>query len=158
MRLVIALLMILGLISTADARHHHHHHRHYDTNYYHPHGLVKVAVAGHRVTVAASAASRFKGFIAALEKRGHIRDIQCYSPTGHMWNSKHHWGGACDFDQRSRNVTARLMYHVTALAHQFGLRDGCEWRHPDCGHIEVPSVRIVQRRPSTRSWHLARSF
>ena len=40
MRLVIALLMILGLVSTADARHHHHHHhyqhQHYDTNYHHP--------------------------------------------------------------------------------------------------------------------------
>jgi hypothetical protein len=56
-----------------------------------------------------------------------------------MPGSKHHWGGACDFDQRARSATVRVMYHVAALAHRFGLTDGCTWRNPDCGHIEVPT-------------------
>lgn len=99
------------------------------------------------IRVAAAYADRFVGFINALVAAGYKpKDIGCFSPHGHMPHSKHHWGGACDIDQRSRNVTAKFMYHVTELAHQFKLTDGCEWHNRDCGHVEVPSEYAVHRR------------
>lgn len=101
-------------------------------------------------TVITSAKDKFQGFINDLErdhrdpetgtltKGNRITDIGCKS-SGHMRNSKHHWGGACDFAQVRRNVTRdKFMYHVTELAVRWGLVDGCTWGHRDCGHIEVP--------------------
>ncbi len=96
---------------------------------------------GQVITVASSVASRFVGFFnALLAREGRLPRIACYSPTGHMRNSLHHWGGACDVGQTARNVAARMMYHVGDLAARFGLTDGCVWRHPDCGHVDVSGV------------------
>lgn len=104
--------------------------------------MTRETLAG-PIRVAAAYAERFVGFINDLVKEGHHpRDIGCAS-GGHMANSKHHWGGACDIDQKSRNVTAAFMYHVTALAHAHGLTDGCEWGDRDCGHVEVPGATRV---------------
>lgn len=106
---------------------------------------------GHVITVAAAFVDRFVGFFQELFAREHrLPEIGCYSPTGHMRNSLHHWGGACDVGQRARNVAWRPMYRVTALAHSYGLTDGCEWRgSPDCGHIEVNRRVAWHRRPQT---------
>lgn len=100
---------------------------------------------GQTSLVIASAKEKFQGFIDEVEAAGYkIADFGCKS-SGHMRNSKHHWGGACDFDQDKRNVTAKFMYHVTQIAHKFGLTDGCTWNGPDCGHIEVPGPNSPYR-------------
>lgn len=108
---------------------------------------------GLTATVIASAKDKFQGFINKVEEAGHkITDIGCKS-RGHQSDSKHHWGGACDIMQRSRNVTAAFMYHVTTIARQFGLVDGCTFkdrRGPDCGHIEVPGPNVARRNESYR--------
>lgn len=101
--------------------------------------------SGQVAIVIASARDKFQGFIDAVEAAGYkIKDIGCKS-WGHMRNSKHHWGGACDFDQKRRSVTAKFMYHVTEIAKRFGLTDGCTWHPADCGHIEVPGPNSPHR-------------
>lgn len=99
--------------------------------------LVAVGTAaGIPIIVAASVAPAFRGFIADLVGRGYRpRQIHCYARYGHVRHSNHYWGGACDFDQRGWNKTARPMYRVRDLAAKWGLRDGCTFR--DCGHIDV---------------------
>lgn len=115
---------------------------------------------GLTATVIATAKEKFQGFINDVEKdfvnpeppfnviKGNrITGIACKS-SGHMPGSKHHWGGACDIgNQLRRNVVLdKFMYHVTEIAHKWGLTDGCTWGRqrrerftgPDCGHIEVP--------------------
>jgi hypothetical protein len=110
---------------------------------------------GQVIVVAAAYASRFVGFFNALFAReGKLPEIGCYAPRGHMRGSLHHWGGACDVGQTSRNVAWRAMYHVGDLARQFGLTDGCIWRNPDCGHVDVSGVggggHYVHRYASAR--------
>lgn len=101
-------------------------------------GLVTIdTAAGISITVSASAAPAFQGFIADLVDQGYRpQKIHCYARGGHVRNSNHYWGGACDFDQRGWNKTARPMYRVRELAAKWGLRDGCTFR--DCGHVDVP--------------------
>lgn len=101
-------------------------------------GIITVqTAAGIPIKVASSAAGKFQGFIADIVAAGyHPKEIGCYS-WGHMRHSLHHVGLACDFDQTARNRTVAFMYHVTAIAHRWGLFDGCEWRDRDCGHIQV---------------------
>lgn len=155
----IALAASIALISTPAFAHHHRYHRHHahHARAYHSfaeglgHGLahmlgsIKTAqTEAGPIRVAAAYADRFVGFINALVDSGYKpHEIGCFSPHGHMLHSKHHWGGACDIDQRSRNRTSARMYHITELAHRFHLTDGCEWRNPDCGHVEVPSGTII---------------
>lgn len=159
MRTILAMLLLCVFsVGTAEAhRHHHRYHRHVVVRAHSfaeglGHGLAHMlgsittaqTEAG-PIRVAAAYAERFVGFINALVHEGYKpHEIGCYSPTGHMPHSKHHWGGACDIDQRSRNRTAAFMYHITAIAHKFNLTDGCEWRNPDCGHVEIPGA--VTRR------------
>lgn len=157
-----AVFLVFGHHSAqARTRHHRHHHAHHHVRTYrnfaqglggglaHMMGSIRtVETDAGPIRVAAQYADRFRGFINALVAQGYKpHEIGCYSARGHMPNSKHHWGGACDIDQRSRNVTAKTMYHVTELAHRFDLTDGCEWRHPDCGHVEVPGpLHIAHHR------------
>jgi hypothetical protein len=95
---------------------------------------------GQTIAVASAYADRFVGFFTALYRReGHLPEIVCLA-SGHMAHSLHHWGGACDVGQTARNVAWRAMYHVGALAAQFGLTDGCIWNHPDCGHVDVSGI------------------
>jgi hypothetical protein len=98
--------------------------------------------------VVAWAADRFEAFFADAARHGapagNLRGA-CYSRGGHQWNSKHHWGGACDgWGQTRRNRMAR--HHLSPqleiqLARAHGLESGCEFyrdrRGPDCGHIQV---------------------
>lgn len=151
MRVVLAALMFcLALSVPAAARHHHHRwhpHRHH-ARFVHRvvgaigAGLIRVKLeSGQVIIVAAAYAERFVGFLNALYRReGRLPPIGCYAPRGHMRGSLHHWGGACDVGQRARNVAWAPMYHVSSLAAEFGLTDGCGWRHPDCGHVDVSGV------------------
>lgn len=121
-------------------------------------GLAREKLAdGQIIVVAAAYAERFVGFFNALFAReGKLPEIGCYAPHGHMRNSLHHWGGACDVGQTARNVAWRAMYHVGDLARQFGLTDGCSWRNPDCGHVDVSGVggggHYVHRYASARRY------
>lgn len=115
-------------------------------------GIARVMVPGGQViAVAAQYADRFAGFFRDLAAReGRLPEIGCLS-GGHMRHSLHHWGGACDVGQTARNRAWKAMYNVTALAHQWGLTDGCEWRgYPDCGHIEVAAGRVPFQPRATR--------
>lgn len=158
-------------------RHYHHMHRHWARRLKHldrpktySASLTRAKLPdGQTITVASSFAERFVGFFQDLFFREHkLPEIGCYAPTGHMRNSLHHWGGACDVGQSRRNVAWRPMYAVTDLAHKWGLTDGATWRgNPDAGHVEVnraqayvPAVvaLILARRPRTyqvaRAWPL----
>lgn len=152
----ITLALLLGGTTGAAAHarhpyHHRHHHRSHTV-------VARSRPAGHAgnirsvdtkagpIRVASAYASRFVGFINALVDAGYKpHEIGCYARGGHMPHSKHYRGMACDIDQDKRNVTAKFMYHVTELAHQYKLTDGCEWRDKDCGHIEVPGDARVAR-------------
>jgi hypothetical protein len=165
MAAIAAFLLAIALATPAEAKHRHkRHHRQIDPN---GNYLTVRTALGLTSKVIASAADKFQGFIDALEidhiepetgeltKGNRITDIGCLS-SGHMRNSKHHWGGACDFMQERRNVTASFMYHVTHIAQRFGLTDGCIWSGrgryggPDCGHIEVPGPNVASRNPTYR--------
>lgn len=94
-------------------------------------------------TVSDSITGAMQGLIDDFEGRdfsvGNISGA-CLA-RGHMSNSKHHWGGACDlFGQISRNVMA--LRHpspsvMNEVASSHGLTSGCIWRSPDCGHFEA---------------------
>ncbi len=97
---------------------------------------------GRCATVASFAIGAFRGLVADLEHLGYaIGSPGCLS-GGHMRNSKHHWGGACDlFNQVARNRTALRQPPPAVqieVAQRHGLISGCSWhRSPDCGHFEV---------------------
>jgi len=115
-----------------------HRHRHFATNSeHHGHGLglVHEKTAAGEITVAADVAGKFKDLIAALVAKGFHGSVGCYSATGHMPNSLHHSGRACDFAQEGRNRTVSIMYHSGDLIRKFGLRDGCSFG--DCGHVDT---------------------
>lgn len=101
-------------------------------------GIVAVpTAAGIVIHVAAGLADKFQGFVADLVANGYKpAQIHCYAGGGHVPNSRHYAGAACDIDQRGWGRTAAPMYHVAALAAKHGLRDGCSFRHADCGHID----------------------
>lgn len=102
-------------------------------------GLTTIpTAAGISITVAKGLANQFTGFIEDLVKDGYKpRYIHCWAPVGtHVLNSNHYHGGACDFDQTGWGKTAPRMYAVHDLAAKWGLRDGCVFRHADCGHID----------------------
>jgi hypothetical protein len=128
------LVALVLLVSTqAEARHHHVAHRH----------VTSSAIP--RLNVVSYAAGQFTGLVKDLVALGYnIGTPGCLS-SGHMPNSKHHWGGACDlFNQTARNVTALRQPPSSVqiqVAARHGLISGCQWRHPDCGHFEVPSRR-----------------
>lgn len=140
---------------------HHHRHRHHVRSVPSPihelshasGGIVTVpTAAGIPITVAAGLAHRFAGFIADLVANGYKPShIGCYASGGHVPNSRHYSGAACDIDQRGWGKTAAPMYHVAALAAKHGLRDGCSFG--DCGHLDDgQSLRRYVHRRFRRSY------
>jgi hypothetical protein len=160
MRLLITGSILLGLSIPAQAAHHRYHH-HYIQRSHHraaarsrrradrqasyrrryrpaaPHegGIVTVRTAVGPITVARSLAGRFEALITDLIAHGYRpRQVGCFARGGHMPNSRHYAGAACDFDQSGRNRTAAFMYHARAIIARHGLRDGCSFG--DCGHVD----------------------
>ena len=117
-------------------------------------GLVTVSTAaGIPITVASHLAHKFQGFIADLVARGYKpRHIGSYANCCHVRGSRHYSGAAIDVDQYGWGKTAKPMYHVADLAAKWGLRDGCSFRHSDCGHIDdgVSLGRRVARHRHSR--------
>ena len=120
-------------------KHHKHHGSFVHESAHASGGIVMVpTAAGIPIQVAASLASRFTGFIADLVANGYKPShIGCYASGGHIPNSRHYAGAACDIDQRGWGKTAGPMYHLAGLAAKHGLRDGCSFKHSDCGHVQV---------------------
>jgi len=101
--------------------------------------LVTVpTAAGISITVERKLVNQFQGFIDDLVKIGYTpKHIGCWAPVGtHVPNSNHYHGGACDFDQTGWGRTANTMYHIGEFATKWGLRDGCSFHRPDCGHVD----------------------
>lgn len=135
----LSLCLLFGWTGEAQARpHHHKHHSHasHHRTVSLASGLVTVqTAAGISITVASHLASQFQGFISDLVAQGYKpKHIGCFARGGHVSNSRHYAGAACDIDQSGWGKTARPMYHVAALAAKHGLRDGCTFR--DCGHVD----------------------
>jgi hypothetical protein len=109
-------------------------------------GMVTVPSAAGPITVASHLASRFQALIADFAAAGYKpRRIGCLAHGGHVPNSRHYAGAACDFDQRGWGLTASFMYRARAIIAKHGFRDGCSFS--DCGHVDdgLP-VRHARRR------------
>jgi tetratricopeptide (TPR) repeat protein len=150
MRLFIAAASTLLIFSIpAQARHHHHHsnHKHRADAPYSGSGLVTVKTAVGAITVARHLAQRFQALIADLVAHGYRpRSVGCYATSGHVKNSRHYHGAACDIDQTGWGRTAPFMYHAGAIIRKHGFRDGCDFT--DCGHIDDGlSLRYASYRP-----------
>ena len=80
-------------------------------------------------------ASKFQAFFSALHSAGvRVTEIICQA-YGHAPGSNHIGGGACDVNQRRKNVTIPAMYHAGEMIRAAGLYDGCSFH--DCGHVEA---------------------
>lgn len=119
--------------------------------------LVTISTAGGPVTVAPSAAEKFRGFIGDVVARGFRGRINCFARGGHVRGSLHYSGQACDFAQHGWGKTVHPMYRVADLAAKWGLRDGCTFR--DCGHIDTGRALTAAhhhgRRYARRHQHVA---
>jgi tetratricopeptide (TPR) repeat protein len=138
MRLFLAAASTLLVFSIpAQARHYRHqpHHKVRTSAPSSGAALVTVKTAAGSITVAGHLAQRFKALIADLVAHGYRpRSVGCYASSGHVRNSRHYHGAACDFDQTGWGRTAPFMYHASAIIRKHGFRDGCDFR--DCGHID----------------------
>lgn len=148
---VVGLLLLSGTASYAHTRHHARSGHHVSLP-----GIGRVCTSdGRCARVVSWATSAFQGAILEFESLGYaVGSPGCLSP-GHMRHSKHHWGGACDlFNQVARNRTALRQPPPPvqiAVAERHGLISGCMWKHPDCGHVETPSHRVVKaQNPRSR--------
>jgi hypothetical protein len=111
-------------------------------------GIVTIATAAGPITVAAHLANRFQALIADFVAAGYKpRAIGCYAHGGHVPNSRHYSGAACDFDQRGWGLTTSFMYRARAIIAKHGFRDGCSFN--DCGHVDDGQPL----RNARRSWN-----
>jgi hypothetical protein len=99
------------------------------------------------ITVASHLAERFKALIDDFVAAGYKpRHIGCFASGGHVPNSRHYAGAACDFDQTGWGQTTRFMYHAQAIIKKHGFRDGCSFN--DCGHVDDGKTTHYARRHS----------
>lgn len=141
-KLALGLIVLVGLASPAFAKHHYKHHR--TVAHHHHRGggdfyvcggcVVRETKAG-KVAVSSSNGDRLVSAINALWDAGFRGRVHCAASGGHIPGSLHYSGNACDMAQRGWGKTVAIMYHASAIIHQFGLRDGCSFS--DCGHIDT---------------------
>lgn len=100
------------------------------------HNTIRVDTAyGISICVDPTYASKFQSFFSALKESGcAVKEIGCQA-YGHVRGSNHIGGGACDVDQRRKNVTSACMRNAGSLIRAAGLYDGCSFG--DCGHVEA---------------------
>jgi hypothetical protein len=97
--------------------------------------MVTVSSAAGPITVASHLAGRFQALIADFVAAGYNpRSVGCAAHGGHVANSRHYHGAACDFDQRGWGKTTNFMYNARAIIAKHGFRDGCSFN--DCGHVD----------------------
>jgi hypothetical protein len=174
-----ACLLVCAIPAQAAHRHHRHHHyshqyqysyQHYDYYQKHRHrrghraqpsrerargyrggGIITVQTLAGPITVATHLAERFRAMIADFVAAGYKpRRVGCHAHGGHVPNSRHYHGAACDFDQTGWGRTTNFMYHARAIIKKHGFRDGCSFN--DCGHVDdglpTRSHRHYARHPS----------
>lgn len=133
----------------------HPHHTHRIHHHHHPHlgyggGATVCSRTGGCSSVAGQLVGAFQAAINEFEALGYAVGTPGCLSAGHMAHSKHHSGAACDlFNQVARNRTALRQPPPAvqiAVAARHGLTSGCEWRHPDCGHIEQRTAYHAWRR------------
>ncbi len=110
--------------------------------------MVTVQTLAGSITVASHLAERFKALIADFVAAGYKpRHIGCLASGGHVPNSRHYHGAACDFDQTGWGRTVNFMYHAHAIIKKHGFRDGCSFN--DCGHVDdgMPTHSHYARNP-----------
>ncbi len=151
MRLLITAASLLVFAIPAQAAHRHHRHHHSSYHHYRAYqpshrqapgrvqrgggGIVTVQTLAGPITVASHLAERFKALIADFVANGYKpRRIGCFAHGGHVANSRHYHGAACDFDQSGWGRTVRFMYHAHDIIRKHGFRDGCSFG--DCGHVD----------------------
>jgi hypothetical protein len=106
--------------------------------------LVRVQTDAGPIVVARHVAARFRALIHDLVAAGYRpRHIGCFAPGGHVPQSYHYIGEACDFDQRGWGLTHPFMYRAGAIIRAHGFRDGCSFN--DCGHVDTASHRGGRR-------------
>ena len=123
--------------------------------------LTTITTAGgHKVTVSASGADRFKGFLDAMEAAGApITSLGGYNPrkiAGTPVWSQHAFGRAIDVDQSARDVVTKE-FRAWAQTHadllrkietQYGIKSGGDFRgKPDFGHFELSKGYERERTP-----------
>lgn len=146
MRLFTAVAIFLATSVPALAAHRHHYHQH-AAHLHHVarahasisaaagFGIVTVPSAAGSITVAGHLAPRWQALIADFVAAGYRpRRIGCFARGGHVPNSRHYAGAACDFDQRGWGLTVPFMYRAHAIILRHGFRDGCSFN--DCGHVD----------------------
>ena len=160
-------------VDMAFAKHHHsihkHHHRysHNNTNYnisqkYNGVGRFRIVTvpveSGQRIHVAEHLAPRFQALVHDFIRAGyHPRHIGCFARSGHVPNSRHYYGAACDFDQTGWGRTVSFMYRAHAIIQKHGFRDGCNFG--DCGHVDDGfPLHHRQYRPYYRSSPAYRAY
>ena len=112
--------------------------------------MVTVSTAAGPITVASHLAERFRALIADFVAHGYSpRHVGCAAHGGHVANSRHYHGAACDFDQGDWGKTSGFMYHAHAIIAKHGFRDGCSFG--DCGHVD-DGQSTHSRRYAHRSW------
>jgi hypothetical protein len=171
MRLLItaASLLVFAIPAQAAHRHHRYHHSYHHHHYRqraepaqpshrhnagridHGGGIVTVQTLAGPITVAAHLAERFQALIADFVEHGYKpRRIGCLAHGGHVPNSRHYHGAACDFDQTGWGRTTNFMYHAHDIIKKHGFRDGCSFG--DCGHVDDGQPTHSSRQYYARPW------
>jgi hypothetical protein len=99
--------------------------------------MARVQTLAGPVTVALHLASPIQDLIADFVAAGYVpRRMGCLAFSGHVPNSRHYAGAACDFDQYGWGLTVPFMYTQQAdeIIRAHGFRNGCSFN--DCGHID----------------------
>jgi len=143
--LISVAIFAMSVGNVQAASHHRHHVRHHihHARYHggHSHGIYKCAGCVVRdtlagiISVSARNADKFVDTINELWNAGFRGPVNCAAAGGHVRNSRHYSGNACDLAQTGWGKTVAFMYHqeAAAIIAKHGLHNGCSFR--DCGHI-----------------------
>jgi hypothetical protein len=159
---LLAIVFVALICTPVEARHHAYRFRiiaHHGRTV--PMGLVTVPTAANiPITVASHLAVQFQSLIADLVTAGYKpKRISCFATSGHVPNSRHYAGAACDFDgslSRSKFMRSSL---ANTLIHRYHLRNGCSFYCGgvrDCGHVD--DGRITRHHPRTYSMFYSYSW
>jgi hypothetical protein len=116
------------------------------------------APSGHNLIVRTDLVPRWHALISDFIKAGYKpRHIGCYARGGHVPNSRHYAGAACDFDQTGWGQTVPFMYNAHAIIQKHGFRDGCDFN--DCGHVDDGlSIRRQFIYSAMRNYPIQRNY
>ena len=150
-KILLSTTILIGLVSGAQAHVHHHHHTYRVHNMgegiaiglvHMLHSIQTVNTDAGPITVATSVANNFRGLIHDFVSAGYKPEhVSCFARGGHVHNSRHYLGEACDFDQSGWGRTRHFMYTQEAalIIDKWGFTNGCSFK--DCGHVGTDGQR-----------------